>query len=433
MNQTTNRVLLLSLIMAAAVFIIFDPLSLITAKPHPPTPQIHEEQATELGKKLKAEALPAQKALLELFLQKQVLLLGDFMFIKEEGEFLAGLVKDLPGAGVAILAVDFLLADDQPAIDALLEATVFDEARARDLLARRNPFLANRQYLAIMRSAWETRQKSQGSTEPFRLLGLNIAWDFAAIQSGQSAGTSPDLKKIFPRGLPDEAMAKTLVDTVLSKGSKALVFTMRDSSISRFDDPSYQQQTSLFDLGNPKRMGRILFDLYPGQIATVFFHGPWQNAASPLTLGYPAGGVVDAALRSLPKDQWPELPFALDLDNGSFGSWTVRDSDYVAPRQLRIMVADPANPGNQIEKTIPAPQAQERQFREFSSLYIVLGAIGSLNPYEAIPDLVTSANLPTVQKFIPLGTPERDSPPALNNMIAQQGQRIREILVQFGW
>jgi len=422
-SNNTKNIVLIALV-AAVVFMVFSTLGPSTRQEKPPRPGVSDVQADQMGQNLLKEAQPARQTVMKLFANHKIVYLGylSFGFIREETEFVTSLLPMLAENAVEVLAVDFLLADDQPKIDDLMTKAVFDEPLAKRLLSNRHPLLSSQQQLDMLKQAWLTNHpdgQNMPSTK-LRVIGLAITWNVQlALQSENN--TDPELaRQIMFNGLPDNAYARIMEQEAVAPNKKALVYVQRESTLFGFVEPAYKLHSEAFGLGDGKRMARILEEKYPGIGANIMFHTPWQDLKSSTGAGYPAGGNVDAALSKLNRKDWPAMPFALDFQEGSMSQLPIKDSSYNQAQPFKVK-----------DKEIQPPPAIELQLKNLASVYVVLGNIGELNVSTPIPGFVDVSNLEHARKFLPPKEAVVNDPSKVNTMIEQNFAQYAQLLSQF--
>jgi len=416
---------MIALFAAAAIFLLVDPFKFFAPSMKPARMPLNQGIAKTIGVAIQKEARPAKKAVLDLFDSHQLVLVGDYGFIREEDEFFNSLIPNLGSVSVSAVGVDFLLSTDQPAIDALIANPAFDEKQARQLIIHRDPFRSNRQQLEIIKTVWAVNHPDPiaqtAAPTSLRLLGLSVDWDVALFAAQQQNQRDPVvLKKVFRNGLPDEAIAKTLEAEVLAKNIKAIALVNRESVFTGFVEPNYESTQKIYGIGDTRRSGRILADSYGQAVCAVTFHVPWKDPRNQTGVTWPVSGQIDGAMGTLANGTIPAFPFALDLSSPSFSRLPIADSDYIQARPFKVK-----------DKEFPAGPKQDRFLGEFGALYIVLNQISDLHPSDPIPDLITEQNKADAARFLAAQNPSRDKPAEMNKMIVQKFENLRGFFSQF--
>jgi hypothetical protein len=358
MNERITAAVLIVLALAV-VFIMFNPFGWFEP-PEQPLIEVDSAEAESVYEEL--SALPAANAgetFGELFSRYPVVLAGELGAVAEEARFIAELVPLLPSMGVRILAMEHLLADDQEMIDRLLAGEEFDEYLAEELLFRRLVTWGYREYLDILRAAWEANRGADG---PFRVLGLNVLQDYRGIETVEDFRDPVKLREVMRNGVPDEYMADVLSREVIGRGQSALAFVTREKSFTGFLLKTHSEEMTAIGIEEERQMGRILFEEHGDRFATVLFHSPWPTSLTNSRAQYPVNGVIDAALDRLEADGSPGYPLYIDL----------RELD-IAPDVLirNTNYAIGYNSEREPENTL--------RFADMAELYIVLGRIEDLS------------------------------------------------------
>jgi hypothetical protein len=418
MAQSKNQMIVMFVVLFSAAFMFLDPFGLFKVKNTPRLQHIDTDVLEAYRPGLVQQGNNVNEQFFDLWKSSDIVLLGEFTLIKEQAEFVDQLLPQLNAHGVTTVAVEFLAADDQDAINRLLSASYFDEALARDLLVRRNAFFANLQYLNLIRTTWQNK---------LQILAIGAPIDHEWASQISENPNAESYKKLYPQGLPDEFMAALLEKQVLVAGKKALVFVPKDSAIIGFDEPNYFAQVSALGIGSPQRLGRLLKAKYAGKIASALFHDPWQNQGGKTPVVFPASGIIDRLLLTSSSESRPGFPFAIHFPSNILGNWTVNDSDYSRLRPWKLPSgALSTSPGLSSNASVPVPR-----LKDFCDLYIVLGFIADMHAYEPIPELINDSNITFALKQMPKEQRTSVNPGKLNSDMQERAKQLNLVLASF--
>ena len=269
-----------------------------------PLPWLDAGLKREMLAWLQAHPASPEQYVVSKFADHDIVFLGEFHRIRHDPLLVQALIPLLYRSGVRDLGVEFALASDQPMIDSLLAAPVYDEALAKRIVWDQWPWWGYQEYVDIFRAAWRLNQGLPSDAPPFRVLGLNARSDFSYLRRDQDWQDSLIMKKVRPEGQADSIMALTIQREVLAKGAKALVYSGIYHAFTRFHEPGPPDA-----MGHPRgfrtdRMGNRIYALIGAQCCTIFLHAPWEAANGAAdALVYPADGMIDALFQRLPADK----------------------------------------------------------------------------------------------------------------------------------
>jgi hypothetical protein len=232
-----------------------------------------------------------------------IVFLGEFYRVRQDVQLAAALVPRLYAAGVRIMGVEYALSDDQPAIDALVNAPRWDEMKARHLLFDWMVTWGYQEYVDLFKAAWALNRGLPRGAPPFRLLGLGVKQDWQYVVKDSDARDPAVVAKIYANGTPDAHMAGVVLHAVAARGEKALVFCGMNHVFTRWRSPAYLKYVTTMHLAETRLAGGIIRDAIGDRVFSIGLHAPWPDSSQKSGLGWAAGGVVDELIAALPEEK----------------------------------------------------------------------------------------------------------------------------------
>jgi hypothetical protein len=209
-------------------------------------------------------------------------------------------VPALYAKGVRAIGVDYLLADDQPAIDALLTAPAFDEAKAKSLLAYFMVYFSYQDYLTLFKDVWTLNRDRPRGAAPLRIVGLGMKIN-RELFLNEAYRDRKDLQKANLNGLTqDDYMYSVLEREVLNRKTKALVFVNASFCLKNVMQKSavdFYGNIGIAYRGSAAMFTRARID---DRAYVVLFHNVWSLEGAGGSV-FPVGGVLDAGMQALPE------------------------------------------------------------------------------------------------------------------------------------
>ena len=310
----------------------------------------HITVAQETGTKVPCET--AEQYLLNQFVKKDVIFLGELHRTKEQVEFVSRIIPVLHKNGINLLFSEFANFKDTKRIDSLITAKKFDESLARRIQFENAWYWGYKEYVDIYYSAWKTNQTLLPNEKPFRIIGIEI----------EDGG-------IYD---PEQVWAHIIDSISIEKGVKGLVYCGMAHSFTNYKQP-YLVNDSLKGFVST-RVGNLLYKKYPDKIITVILHGPWYgNSYSSGVL--PCNGMIDSLVNSLP-EKMKEIGFS--TDETFFSKYSLTNSLWnIGYGNLTL--------------------------KDLCHGYIVIKPICDLNPVTVIPDFVNESNINEAIKQAEIG------------------------------
>lgn len=404
MKQPNRRLFLGSLVLIAVVLLLLDPSDIVNrvfTRRRPPVDQKLVAEGVEL---VQAAGRDPADFVLNALGDHRAVFLGEFPQITEHPQFLAGLIPELPDAGVRHVGIDFALAADQDLIDRATMAPEYDEELVQRILRRRLAIWGYEEYAQVFRAVWESN-RGRPAREQVRLLGLNVEQDQGPTQlPPEERPTGAELgRALFPNGLPDEGMARAALDALEQAEGPVLLYAGARHAFTDFRDLEYESRMAELGFPDARRAGNILADELGEDIVTAYLHGPWPAEEERNGLTFAAGGLIDAILSELPADS---SRFAVPIAGTRLGSYRMEAGDYATLRDGYT-------------------------FGRLTDAYIVLAPTTALSAATPIDGFITEANIDAARAGFPGHLPENAEPRDINAYIARVSANLDDILDGF--
>lgn len=329
-------------------------------------PQPAHALRNELREFLETRAQVPEDYVISKFATRDLVLIGEPHWVRQHVDFVSGMIPRLYRNGIHTLAIEFARRIDQPLIDSLLRQPVYDEQLARRLMLQFLVSWGYREYVDLYRSAWALNRTLPPGAPRFRILALNGAPRWNIIKT-EAEFDDWRIRFAAVRGESEQQWAQVLIDSVLAKKEKALVYTGTHHAFTRYAQPIVNNG-KLLRLEN-ERFGQYLYRYAPQRIFMISLHHPWPGDANydaPRVL--PANGMIDDALSEVKQQR-----VGFDLAGTPFGA----------------LVSD---------STVYEHGHEPFTLDKFADGYIILGPISSIEPVHPIPDFINAANLEYVRQ-----------------------------------
>jgi len=250
--------------------------------------------------------------ILSKFKDHQIVFVGEYHRIQHDPLLIQRMIPLLYQAGIYNLGIEFGIRRDQDRVDTLINAAVYDEQAAREIMFDFASFWGYREYQDIYRAAWEVNRALPPGAPRFRVVNLNAFADFSFIKTAADQKDREVRKKFLPEGDWDKVMGETVIREFGEKGLKALVYSGIHHAFTRYKQPVYDQ--GKFVRFVEDRMGNRVREKLGDQVFTVYLHAPWPDKDYKTEI-YPAGGIIDAFFAGEDRLR----PVGFDLDGSPFG------------------------------------------------------------------------------------------------------------------
>lgn len=232
--------------------------------------------------------------ILSKFKDHDIVFVGETHYIKHDPELIQNLIPLLYQNGVFTLGTEFARREDQPLIDSLLSSPTYDESLARLITFNQFVMWGYQEYVDIYKAAWQLNQTLPSGKRKFRIMGLNDSPDWSLIKKPEDRDNGLIMQKVW-KGGGESLWAQTILDSVVAKGEKALVYSGMHHAFSEYKQPICDG--AKFIRFEDQRMGNFVFRKIGKRAITIFLHGPWYNVSGygqPIV--YPADGIIDQVM-----------------------------------------------------------------------------------------------------------------------------------------
>ena len=264
-----------------------------------------------------------EEYILSKFDDHDVVFLGEFHKFKENLELLHRLIPLLYQKHVYTLAYEFARREDQFLIDSLLLSPTYDEKLARLLMFQKNVHDPWQEYVEVYKVAWKLNHSLPKGKRPFRILGVNNSPDWSLIKKPEDRGNNQIMIKVW-KGSTEEDWGKVILDSVVNKHEKALVYSGTHHAFTEYRQPIVFQGE--FKGWGEVRMGNVVFKVIGKRAITIALHAPWYNSNGwdePWV--FPADGYLDSFFT---KQGTKFLPIGFDTKGTPFGKLPGTNSIY---------------------------------------------------------------------------------------------------------
>ncbi len=280
---------------------------------------LEAEELQSLVTHLRRHGQSPDEYILSRLQSNKVVFLGEMHRVRHDVLLVDALIPRLGDAGVYDLGSEFFCVEDQPAIDELLMAPSFSEAMAKELLRHGTggtwPF---REYLDLLRTAWQYNQQRPSGRPPLRVIGLIPRIDYEKLNDGTEDERAAERRK---GGNYDRIMADALQREVLAKGRKALVHCGINHAHTRYVTRRIENGEVVES--SRKRCGNLIHTAAPDSVITIFLHAPWYTFSDDEEIFYlPFRGAIDQAFAAYGK------PVGFDIHGSPFAGLTHPGAHY---------------------------------------------------------------------------------------------------------
>jgi hypothetical protein len=275
---------------------------------------VYPEIKRDLIEYLKSHYQTPEDYVISKFKTHDIVFLGEWHRIKHDPELVQRLIPRLYSIGVDYLGFEFARRVDQPLIDSLLSAPVYDEQLARLIVFKQFVHWGYQEYIDIFKAAWNLNHSLPSDSRRFRILGLGNSPDWSFVKTQDDRDKGEVMRKVW-HGETEEDWAKVLLDVVISQGEKALVYCGIHHAFTEYRQPIAVD--GKFIRFGDVRVGNYIFQKVGKRTITICLHAPWVNANGydkPLVL--PADGYIDTLLNQI-EPEYQRVGF--DLKGTPFG------------------------------------------------------------------------------------------------------------------
>ncbi len=386
---------------AVAFFFILDPFRLFQQS-NVPRMRVDRQVEREMIEFLTVSP-PAADYVVESLQGRDLVLIGETGFIKEQLEFLAELIPVLDTAGIRHLGFQYANRDDQELIDRLLTAPDFDESLANRILFEHMVVMGYEEHRDVFRAAWNVNRGKGDGEQPFRIIGISRTPDYRVIRTEEDADDPEVLRQAFARGIPDEVMAESIMQQIVEPGHRGVAYMRLEHAYTGFAQEQYRGRMEDRGFPGQKRAGNILADRLGARVMSIIMHTPLQDSRSRFGFGYPLGGLLERVKSELPEGHRP--------------GFTVRESPYAEAPITSDMITEGR------EGDLP--------FEQYADGYLLISRIADYRAVTPIPGFITADNLERARTDFPGPDPGEVSVGEMNEFISGMAGSMAQIIERF--
>ncbi|MCU0450558.1 MAG: hypothetical protein MUC97_12070 [Bernardetiaceae bacterium] len=241
--------------------------------------------------------------IMKCFETKDVVLLGEPHHIQQHLLFLNSLIPVLYKNNILDLCYEFLPYDRQNEIDQLVTGKKFDSKLAADLICSQYFEWTEKEYVDVLKTIW---QVNKSGNRQFRIIGLGNSkiWDKDRFQKWNEKHWAEYVKK-----------------EVIDKNKKCIIYCGSHHSITKFQQPYYDNSKNTFGLSSKDRLGHYIYKMIGDKSMTIWLHHLWPDKNNQLSI-FPCDGRVDSVFNIQKK------PFAFFTEQSKIGDFTDTTSIY---------------------------------------------------------------------------------------------------------
>ncbi len=250
------------------------------------------------------------------FKNHDIVFLGEEHYIKQYVELIHRLIPKLYENGIYNLGIEFANREDQALIDTVIYADEYNDSLAQKIMLNCGIW-GYREYVDILKSAWKLNIKLSDKQRKFRIIGLNIKSDWFWVKTKEDRKNPDIMNKVWKNEDGDSFMARTIIEEIIDKNEKALIYAGSYHTFTKYHQPDYNVHKKKLVRFNEKRMGNIIFRKIGNKTFNIYLHGHWRNAKGwSEQYVYPVDGVIDTLMKKIP-EQYRYVGF--DVMNTTFG------------------------------------------------------------------------------------------------------------------
>lgn len=252
-----------------------------------------------------------------------IVFLGEFGRTSQGGRVLQDLVPALVDAGVWTLAVEWLLAEDQPLIDRLLSAPEYDPVLAATLVFHWGMRHAAvfQEYVDVLEVAWRANQRADRDAPPFRILALDYDLDYDSVTDRADLLQPEAWHHLRDKGSAGRYMADRVQRELLTPRRRALISCSTSHALThhrRAAHPEFDRIDVDVVEGRVLGLGNHVYGWKADRVATVLLHQPLPGPAGyGADLVFGADGLVDLVFA---QPDGPKYPVGFDVSTGPFSA-----------------------------------------------------------------------------------------------------------------
>jgi hypothetical protein len=288
--------------------------------------EVSSDEKNELIDYLRSNWETPENYIISKYRDHDIVFLGEAHHIKHDVELVHNLIPLLYKNGVYNLGIEFGCYEYQEKVDSLITADAYDEDLARWLLFKWGSYWPYKEYLGLYKTAWELNKSIPEDDPRFRIIHLDYRVNWTFIKKDTPASR---LKKVFHKGERDVHMAKVILEEIVRKNQKALIYAGQQHAATHYYHPRYDFKRKKFLHFNKNVMGNLVYRKIPDKVFNICLHYPWPTLESLTEFNYPVGGVIDTIMK-----EFEDKRVGFDIKNTPFGKLRDDSAFYSAGREI---------------------------------------------------------------------------------------------------
>jgi len=249
-----------------------------------------------------------------------IVMLGENHAIKENLDFVTGLIPSLYKAGVYNLGMEFGASEMQSRLDSLINAPQYDEQVARDMMYFYNVGWAYKEYPEIYRAVWRFNKSLPAGARKFRIVNLSYQYDWSSFDPQR---TPENMAKVFHKGPVDKFRAEIVEKEIIDKKEKALLYVGSVHAFTKFKMGILKMNNVNFTDYDDGFLGNWLYKKYPEKVFNINLHcslfGRPDKRVAEVS---PANGALEQIMKEMKYEpvgfDMIHSPLALLSDNSTY-------------------------------------------------------------------------------------------------------------------
>lgn len=248
---------------------------------------------------------------IEKFKTHNYVYIGEIHRLKHEVNFIVNLIPELYENDIYYLGFEFANDEDQYLTDSLLEKSKFDRKLAQKIIFNLLPEFGFTEYIEVLKAAWKVNRSEDTKNKKFRIINISAKYDPC-----KKGGPWVDI-------VPDKYMADVVLNEIVRKKEKALIYCGMHHSFTKFHMPKYDPSRDTLYGYDSKRLGNIIYDSLMDKTFSIILHEPSLSAQNLNQVVRPVNGEIGSVMHIV-----NNKPVGFDIVNSPFGQLTSNDSYY---------------------------------------------------------------------------------------------------------
>ncbi len=248
---------------------------------------------------------------IDKFKANDVVLFGEHHLVRQNLLFVQQLVPALYKNGIYTIGMEFGASEMQDKLDQLVNAEVYDEALAREIMYAYNVTWAYQEYIDVYKAAWKLNRSLPPAARKFRILNLSYIYHWERF-----TGRNPEsMKAMFPKGTADKYRAEIIEKEIFAKNEKLLALVGTPHAYTRYGSAFYKYNGDNFYDYDRDWLGNRLLRNHPGKVFNILLH---QDFTKKVGGAYVPVSPADGAIEKL-MEAMGNKPAGFDLLNTPVG------------------------------------------------------------------------------------------------------------------